>query len=100
MIANDPINQSTGVDASLGDEPRKIQRTAGPLFKELYTGLVDVEDPETVGPMLDADRRAFLDHTTDIQTYAQFQSIHRLPEKWGTRYHHQAYVTTMDALQK
>lgn len=95
--SNDPMAPA---ELSAGQAASQAERTAGPLFKELYTGIVDVEDPEAVGPMLAADQRAFLDHTTDIQNYAQFQSIHRLPEKWGTRYHHQAYVTTMDALQK
>ena len=100
MVSLDSQNQTAPAEVSAGDAPSQERRTAGPLFKELYTGIVDVEDPATVEPMLAAEQRAFLDHTTDIQNYAQFQSIHRLPEKWGTRYHHQAYIATMDALQK
>lgn len=74
--------------------------SAGPLFKELYTGIVDVEDPDAVQSILSAERRAFLDHTTDIHSYAQFQSLHRLPEKWGTAFHHRSYVATLESLQK
>ena len=100
MVSFDSDDQpSVGGAATEGGISRPTP-VAGPLFKELYTGIVDVEDPDAVEPILSAERRAFLDHTTDIQNYAQFQSIHRLPEKWGTRYHHQTYVSTMDALQK
>jgi hypothetical protein len=100
VVSLDPHHPGLPAEESTGDTPSPVQPAAGPLFKELYTGLVDVEDPTAVAPMLAADQRALLDHTTDIQNFAQFQSIHRLPEKWGTRYHHHAYVSTMDALQK
>ena len=100
MVSVDPNNQTAPVEVSAGETTSSSHLIAGPLFRELYTGIIDIEDPDSIGPLLAADQRSFLDHTTDIQSYAQFQSIHRLPEKWGTRYHHQAYVTTMDALQK
>ena len=87
---------SSGADVS----HRTTQKSMGPLFKDLYTGVVDVDDPSVVQPLLDNDRRALLDHTTDIQNYAQFQSLHRLPEKWGTSFHHRAYLATVDSLQK
>ena len=76
-----------------------IERAAGPLFKELYTGLIDVEDPEAFGPMLAGQTRPLLAHTTDIQTLAQFHSLHQVPKKHGTPYHHKTYLSTVEQLK-
>ena len=70
----------------------------GPLFKEIYAGLIDVEDPTAWRPVLESEKRSFLAHTTDIQTLEQFRTIHQTPEKSGTRYHHKTYVATLESL--
>ena len=71
----------------------------GPLFKEIYAGLLDVEDPTEWGPILDKETRSFLAHTTDIQTLEQFNTIHQVPEKWGSVFHHRIYVSTLESLK-
>jgi hypothetical protein len=71
----------------------------GPLFKEIYAGLIDVEDRSAWGPLLEREARSFLAHTTDIQTLDQFKTIHQTPEKRGTAFHHRAYVATLESLQ-
>lgn len=76
-----------------------VERTLGPLFKELYTGLIDVEDPSVWGPVLAAETRSLLAHTTDIQTLAQFHSLHQVPKKSGSVYHHKTYLNTVEQLK-
>ena len=82
-------------------EPQEARRSVapGPLFREIYSSLIDVEDPSAWRPLLENETRSFLAHTTDIQTLEQFQSIHQIPEKWGTAFHHRAYVATSQSLQ-
>ena len=41
MIA--PVDTVSDLQAAHVEGP--VERTLGPLFKELYTGLIDVEDP-------------------------------------------------------
>ena len=71
----------------------------GPLFKEIYAGLIDVEDSSAWRSVLEGETRSFLAHTTDIQTLNQFITIHQTPEKWGTAFHHRAYLATIESLQ-
>ena len=71
----------------------------GPLFKEIYAGLLDVEDPAEWGPVLENETRSFLAHTTDIQTLDQFNTIHQVPEKLGSVFHHRIYVSTLESLK-
>ena len=71
----------------------------GPLFKVIYAGLLDVEDPAEWGPVLENETRSFLAHTTDIQTLEQFNTIHQVPEKWGSVFHHRIYVSTLESLK-
>ena len=85
--------------SSLGGKDASQSAAPGPLFKEIYAGILDVEDPNEWRPVFEADTRSFLAHTTDIQTLDQFKNIHRIPEKWGTAYHHRAYVATIESLQ-
>jgi hypothetical protein len=87
-----------GIESAEPQEPRR-SITPGPLFKEIYAGLIDVEDPSAWRPVLENETRSFLSHTTDIQTLDQFQRIHRTPEKLGTAFHHRAYVATLQSLQ-
>ena len=75
-----------------------IKRAPGPLFKELYAGLIDVDDPHQWGPVINDQTSSFLANTTDISSFDQFAVIHRVPEKWGTSYHHSSYLKTIDAL--
>ena len=71
----------------------------GPLFKEIYAGVVDVDDLVAFQSVVQNDTRSFLAHTTDIQTLEQFHVLHQLPEKWGTAFHHKAYVATLESLK-
>ncbi|MDB4022142.1 hypothetical protein OAC78_01770 [Litorivicinus sp.] len=86
--------------ANLAAHGSEIKRpaTAGPLFKEIYTGFIDVENPAEWQPLLAGETRSLLAHTTDVQSLAQFRSLHHVPEKWGTQYHHQAYLRTAETL--
>ena len=88
----------TGIESA---EPQEARLTVapGPLFREIYSSLIDVEDPLAWRPVLENETRSFLSHTTDIQTLDQFQRIHRTPEKLGTAFHHRAYVATLQSLQ-
>jgi len=61
--------------------------------------LVDVDDPSAWRPVLEGETRSFLEHTTDIQTLDQFKTIHQVPEKLGTAFHHRAYVVTLESPQ-
>ena len=94
--AIDSINTPDG--AAESQEARQ-PTSPGPLFKEIYAGLIDVEDPSAWRPVLESETRSFLAHTTDIQTLDQFKTIHQTPEKWGTAFHHRAYVATLESLQ-
>jgi hypothetical protein len=71
---------------------------AGPLFKEIYSGFIDVENPDEWEPLLNGETRSLLAHTTDVQNLAQFRTLHHVPEKWGTQYHYQAYLRTAEIL--
>ena len=92
----DPV--ASGTEILQADVPASEPRVPGPLFKEVYAGFIDVENPMDFRPLLETERRSFLAHTTDIQTLAQFNTIHKLPEKWGTAFHHKAYVATIESL--
>ena len=93
----DSIEPVSGV-AAHGSDTKKPS-TAGPLFKEIYAGFIDVENPVEWQPLLAGETRSLLAHTTDVQTIAQFRTLHHVPEKWGTQYHHQAYLRTAETLQ-
>ena len=71
----------------------------GPLFKEIYAGLINVDDPSAWRPVLEGETCSFLAHTTDIQTLDQFNIIHQVPEKWGSVFHHRIYVSTLESLK-
>ena len=94
--AIDSINTPDG--AAESQEARQ-PTSPGPLFKEIYAGLIDVEDPSAWRPVLESETRSFLAHTTDIQTLDQFKTIHQTPEKRGTAFHHRTYVATLESLQ-
>ena len=55
----------------------------GPLFKEIYSGLMDMENPDEWRPLLQREVRSFFAHTTDINTLHQFKTIHQIPQKCG-----------------
>ena len=93
--AIDSINALDGATGSLED---RSSYYPGPLFKEVYAGLIDVEDPLAWRPILENETRSFLANTTDIQTLDQFKKIHQTPEKWGTAFHHRVYVASLDSL--
>ena len=98
--SNEPISAvaSNGVISS--NSPRELfEYAAGPLFKELYAGLLDIEDPKALQPVLAKETRSLLAHTTDIQTLAQFHSLHQVPQKSGTAYHHKTYLNTVEQLK-
>ena len=46
----------------------------GPLFKEIYSGLMDMENPEEWRPLLQREVRSFFAHTTDIQYTRSIQN--------------------------
>ena len=93
--AVDSINALYGAAESQED---RSSYYPGPLFKEIYAGLIDIEDPLAWRPVLENETRSFLAHTTDIQTLDQFKKIHQTPEKLGTAFHHRVYVATLDSL--
>ncbi|MBU25941.1 MAG: hypothetical protein CMD99_07910 [Gammaproteobacteria bacterium] len=70
----------------------------GPIFKEIYSGIVDMENPEEWRPLLQREARSFLSHTTDINTFEQFKTIHQIPQKRGTAFHHKAYLAALESL--
>ena len=53
---------------------------AGPLFKEIYSGFIDVENPDEWEPLLNGETRSLLAHTTDVQNLAQFRTLQHVPE--------------------
>ncbi len=69
----------------------------GPLFKEIYSGVIDVEDAEACRPFLENDRRSLFAWTTDIQTLDQFRVIHQMRQKCGTVFHHKAYLVAIES---
>ena len=71
----------------------------GPLFKELYAGIVDIEDPAEWGPLLEKENRSLFSNTTDIHTWEQFQTLHRKPQKQGTAFHHRLYLSSVESLK-
>lgn len=73
--------------------------TPGPLFKELYAGIVDIEDPAEWGPLLEKENRSLFSNTTDIQTWDQFQTLHKKPQKLGTAFHHRLYLSSVESLK-
>jgi len=93
------IDSINTLDGAAGSQEARQPISPGPLFKEIYAGLIDVEDPSAWRPVLDRETRSFLAHTTDIQTLDQFKTIHQTPEKWGTAFHHRTYVATLESLQ-
>ena len=70
----------------------------GPLFKEIYSGIMDMENPEEWRPVLQREVRSFYAHTTDINTLDQFKTIHQIPQKCGTAFHHKAYLVALESL--
>jgi hypothetical protein len=82
-------------------DPQTVSQTGfepGPLFKEIYTGIIDVEDAEACRPFLENDRRSLFSWTTDIQTLDQFRVIHKTRQICGTVFHHKAYLATIESL--
>ena len=73
-------------------ESVRLAQEPGPLFKDVYTGVLDVNDPAAWQPLVAKDTRSFLAHTTDIQTVDQFLSLHVPPVKRGTAYHHRHFA--------
>lgn len=90
----------TGTDAAaLSDEfadRRSIE--PGPLFKEIYSGIMNIENPDEWRPLLQKEVRSFFAHTTDINTLHQFKTIHQIPQKCGTAFHHKAYLVALESL--
>ncbi len=70
----------------------------GPLFKEIYSGIMDMENPREWRPLLQKEERSFLAYTTDIHTLNQFKIIHQTPQKCGTAFHHKVYLAAVDSL--
>jgi len=93
------IDSINTLDGAAESQEARQPISPGPLFKEIYAGLIDVEDPSAWRPVLDRETRSFLAHTTDIQTLDQFKTIHQTPEKLGTAFHHRTYVATLESLQ-
>jgi len=93
MTSVAPVNE-----AQSQIEPSSAPKVPGPLFKEIYGGLIDLEDPAQWEQMIGNQTRSFFANTTDISTLEQFTIIHRIPEKLGTTYHHSAYLKTLDSL--
>ena len=89
---------SNAADSQSTLETSKITRSPGPLFKDLYAGLIDVEDPQQWKPVIESQSRSFFANTTDISSLEQFKVIHSTPEKWGTAFHHKAYVSAIEYL--
>lgn len=94
--AMDSINT---LDGMVESQEARQPVAPGPLFKEIYAGLIDVDDPLVWRPVLESETRSILAHTTDIQTLDQFEIIHQPPKKAGTAFHYQVYVTTLESLQ-
>ena len=86
------------IDPSFKELDGSQKRQPGPLFKDIYKNLVDLEDPSAWGPILAEETKSFLTHTTDIQTLGQFLSIHKMAEKLGTNFHHKIFLKTLAAL--
>ena len=90
----------TGTDATALSEaitdPRAIE--PGPLFKEIYSGVMNLENPDEWRPLLQKEVRSFFSHTTDIYTLDQFKTIHQIPQKGGTAFHHKAYLEALESL--
>ncbi|MGB2318040.1 MAG: hypothetical protein ACPH10_05405 [Litorivicinaceae bacterium] len=93
------IDSKNSLDLEVETRQNPGLASPGPLFKEIYAGLLDVEDPMAWGPVLENATRSFLAHTTDIQTLDQFNTIHQVPEKWGSAFHHRIYVSTIESLK-
>ena len=92
------INPSAGTeDLSEGIADRRFIQP-GPLFKEIYSGLMDMENPEEWRPLLQREVRSFFSNTTDIHTLEQFKTIHQIPRKCGTAFHHKAYLVALESL--
>ena len=92
------IDSSTDV----ADSPEGIKERRsiepGPLFKEIYSGIMDMENPEEWRPLLQREVSSFFAHTTDIHTLGQFKTIHQITEKSGTAFHHKAYLEALESL--
>ena len=88
--------------ADIADSPGGISDPSyiepGPLFKEIYSGIMDMENPEEWGPLLQKEERSFLAHTTDIHTLNQFKTIHQIPKKSGTAFHYKVYLAALESL--
>ena len=90
----------TGADAAaLPEEITDLRPVEpGPLFKEIYSGVMDTENPDEWRPLLQKEVRSFFSHTTDIYTLDQFKTIHQIPQKGGTAFHHKAYLEALEPL--
>jgi hypothetical protein len=89
---------STSSESQVVTNVSSTQKLPGPLFKELYADMIDIEDPSQWEPVIEKQTRSFFANTTDISSLDQFKVIHRIPEKLGTAFHHLAYVKTLDSL--
>lgn len=90
----------TGTDAAAFPEEITDRRPIepGPLFKEIYSGIMNMENPDEWRPLLQKEVRSFFAHTTDINTLHQFKIIHQIPQKCGTAFHHKAYLVALESL--
>jgi hypothetical protein len=95
---NATIDQAEGQSAQANRTVDTVRspREPGPLFKDVYTGVLDVNDPAAWKPVIEKDTRSFLAHTTDIQTVDQFLSLHTPPVKRGTAFHHRHFLNGLE----
>lgn len=100
MITTTDQIETPSAEMNRVDGASRSTRVPGPLFKDVYTGVVDIDDPQAWETVTAGDKRSFLAHTTDIQTVDQFLSIHSPPVRRGTVAHHQQFVNALGSLQQ
>ena len=98
IIKSDPVKISD-IESIFNNMGSVI--TSTPSKKGTYTSVsihVDMENPEEWRPLLQKEVRSFFAHTTDIHTLEQFKTIHQIPQKSGTAFHHKAYIIALESL--
>lgn len=80
-------------------EPTSSHST-GPLFDEIYAGVIDLQDKEQVLLSGDCGSRPLLDNTTDISSLSQFLALHSVPQRLGTLYKHIALANGIASFGK
>ena len=70
----------------------------GPLFKEIYSELIDAADENVWRSLMENGQRPLFAWTTNIQTLDQFRIIHQTQERSGTAFHHKTYLATIESL--